>query len=242
MSNTNDNKILSKIQKLLALSDSPNQHEAEAAMAMAVKLSTQHNIDLSRVSVDQRQPDEFGKETIGGESSRLPVTMLYTVSIIQKFFSVRILTSGNRANGRGLTFIGKKSDIENAKFIYGFLNSTFLRLWHNFYKNNRHLDVKTARKSYFLGLFRGLSAKLEDAKKSVESTIDANDNRYQIMIVNNAKALDNAVIQFFPRSRTAPKNRTRYESNAAITAGERDGAKINIHAGLNGSKTEYLSA
>jgi hypothetical protein len=238
-----DKKILSKIEKLLSLSDSPNQHEAESAMAMAVKLATQYNVDLSRVAVDQRQTDLYTKEIFDEKSSRLPITMQYTVAIIQKFFSVRVVTVGNRWSGRALTFIGKQSDIENAKFIYGFLNSTFLRLWHNFYKKNPYLNVKTSRKSYFLGLFQGLYAKLDAAKKAVESSIHSSEEQqYQIMLVNDEKLLNDAMVAFYPNLRKAPRAETVYENNDVVSAGKKEGANINIHAGLTNSETHSLSS
>jgi hypothetical protein len=238
-----ERKLLNKLEKLLALSDSPNQHEAEAAMAMAVRLATLHNIDLSRVSTDQRPTATIEKENVTTGNSRLPITNIYTTSIIQKFFNVRILVGGGRYSGRHLTYIGKRDDINNAKFLYTYLNGTFLNLWHQYYRRNPHLDVAVARKCYFLGLFRGLYAKLESAKSAAEETVIGNDkDRYQIMIVNNEKALDNAMIQFYPKVKNGPKNNARYYDQSSLEAGKRDGAKINVHAGLENSTTHRISA
>ena len=44
-----DSKLIDKIKKLIALSDSPNEHEAQSAMLKAQLLMAKHNVDMADV-------------------------------------------------------------------------------------------------------------------------------------------------------------------------------------------------
>jgi hypothetical protein len=245
MSNTtlpNESKILSKLEKLIALSDSPNQHEAEAAMEKAIQLATLHNIDLSRVSVQDRPVDKIVSDELDADASRLPVTYIYTADILKNFFDVRIISGGNRQSGRRLFFIGRKADIDNAKFLYSFLNNTFMRLWHNHYKANPHLHLATARKSYINGLWAGLTAKLKAAKAAVEQSLRTDENAgYQIMLVDHAKALQDAITNFYPDV-VYKKRKAQTYDQTVMNAGYRDGGDIQIHSGLTNKEKIQISA
>lgn len=235
MSNTTDSKILNKIEKLLRLSASSNQHEAEAAMAAAVRLATLHDIDMSRVSLDSNVAEETIDKTTVSMGSRLPVTFAYTQGIVGKFFKVKLLIGGGRLGGRVLHFIGKPDDIDNAKFVFSFLNETFLRLWQNHYKRNPHLDVATARKCYFLGLYQGLSDKLTQVQKQTVDeafTDSASKDSYQLVVVDYKKKLDDAVAAFFGKTKSTPNIKRSFRDRDTIQAGFRAGQDIQIHAGL----------
>ncbi len=239
----NENKILTKLEKLLALSDSPNQHEAEAAMEKAIQLATQNNIDLSRVSAQNRPKDQIENEELSANASRLPITHLFVADILKQFFSVRIVSGGGRISGRRLYFIGRKSDIENAKFLYGFLNTTFMRLWHGHYKKNPHLNLATARQGYLLGLWQGLTAKLKAAKAAAEQTLHTEERHgYQIMIVDHEKALQNAITNFFPDAKTIKSKTRRDVDDDSLKAGYRDGGNINLQRGLTNEEKIQICA
>ena len=68
-----DEKIVERIARLLALAESPNQHEAEAAMAAAQRLMLKHNLEVarSRVARDYRHV-HLGKPTAWSTRSCRP--------------------------------------------------------------------------------------------------------------------------------------------------------------------------
>jgi hypothetical protein len=239
---THESKILFKLEKLLALSDSPNQHEAEAAMEKAIQLATLHNIDLSRVSIQDRSVEQIINEAMSADAKRLSMTHVFVVDILRTFFSVRILTGGSRHFGKKIYFIGRKTDIDNAKFLYSFLNSTFMRLWHNYYKVNPHLQLSITRKSYFNGLWQGLSAKLKAAKVAVEQSLRTDENAgYQIMLVDHEKALQDAVTNFHPNVKYV-KGKVTYCDPQTLNAGYKDGGNIQIHSGLTHTEKSQITA
>ena len=236
-----DQKILDKLEKLIALSGSSNEHEANLAMEKAIKMAVENNIELSRVASSVRK-DEIIKERNVSGTSRLPVTYGYVTDILISFFNVKILTTGNRSHGRGLVYIGRKDDVEFAKYLYEYLNNTFMLLWKEYYKKNPHLSVKVARTSYFRGLWKGLSDKLRAAKAAAETVIEANTKEgYELMLVDHEKALQAAMVNFYPDLKKAPKAQKKQIDVTVFRDGLSKGGDINVHSGLTDHKTCVIS-
>src|SRR5579884_2145941 len=59
-----DETIIEKIQKLLALSTSSNEHEAALALAKAQNMLLQYNLSLEEVSAKQKPDRHYTKDTI----------------------------------------------------------------------------------------------------------------------------------------------------------------------------------
>ena len=77
-----DNKLIEKIQKLLALSGSSNENEAKAAMTKAQELMLKHNIDMRSV---KEHDSEYINELSEAFKREHP-SMKYINSIIEKYF------------------------------------------------------------------------------------------------------------------------------------------------------------
>lgn len=161
--NTEREKILARLEKLVALAGSDNEHEANLAMETALRIAAENNIELSQISQQSRPKAEMKKEDVSKGAARLSVTHSYVSSILKQFFEVKVITGGNRASGRKIWFVGKQENIDFAKFLYNYLENTFFKLWYSYYEKNRH--AKNARESYFLGLWQGLTAKLNEAQR-----------------------------------------------------------------------------
>jgi hypothetical protein len=76
---TTRNKLLEKIEKLLALSGSDNIHEANLAMERAIKIAVDNNIELSEVT-SKTKNSEIIKEMWHTGNSRLPLTQTFVSS------------------------------------------------------------------------------------------------------------------------------------------------------------------
>lgn len=235
----NNEKLLAKLEKLLALAGSSNEHEASLAMEKAIQIAVANNVDLSRVARNAYQ--EIVKESLGLNANRLSVTHKFVTDIIHSYFEVKVITAGNRKWGRQIYFIGHKDKIDFAKFLHTYLTNTFFNLWYAFYKKNPNVTVSTARESYFYGLYSGLCKKLDDAKAEAEKAIDKDaQGNYSLMVVTSAKELQQAVYKFFPECTTAKSKEVTLKSQDAVNSGFSDGQKINVYAGLTGNKQEVL--
>jgi len=240
--NTEREKILAKLEKLVSLAGSGEEQEAKSAMETAIRIATENNIELSHLSHDARPKNEMKKEEVGKGAARLPVTHRFISDIIHKFFNVSIVTSGDRDSGRKIWYIGKNEDVEFAKFLSTYLENTFFRLWYAYYARNPH--AKNARESYFLGLWQGLSAKLKETKQNIEQAIsETAKNSYSLMLVDNKKELENALTVFFPKLRHTKGKDINVKSSAALADGIAKGKEINVHGGLMAGKpvTGFIS-
>lgn len=239
---TDEHKLLAKLEKLLALAGGTDEHEANSAMEKAMQLAVENNIELSRLNINDRKNEEMQKEEVDLKVSRMPITQKWVSNIIKTFFQVKVLNTGGRNVGRSLIFVGKREHIDFAKFLNTYLTNTFFNLWYAYYKKNPHETVATARESYFYGLFAGLTKKLQDAKDEAERAISAAfKDGYALMLTDDKKALDEALVTFFPVIKTTKGKATTIRSNNAMNEGYENGQNINVHAGLNeGNKNDCL--
>lgn len=151
------NDILEKIKKLLRLSRSANQHEAELAMQRALELAARHRIDISKLDPDDTQ------STINHATSRswkrFPIEAKLAAVIIKNFFHVDVVLSCPSDYEQVAFFIGTPSEIAIADYVFGFLVGHFQRSWTQ--RKNRRLKN---RKNFIHGMFYGISKKLSEAK------------------------------------------------------------------------------
>jgi hypothetical protein len=235
-------EVIEKLQKLLRLAESANEHESALALERAQELAIRHRIELASVQAwgDERaEADPIGR--LGRTHHKRSMAHRYVGWIVRGHFNVDLIYSG-----KTVYFIGSKSDIDFAKYVWDFLELEFRRLFNAYcVENRRPTGDRRARSSYYYGLYAGLSKKLESAKR--QATADAlasvahntgqtNENvagAYALAIRKNELAVKAAVKQFFPHIRTT-KTRISVGNFGAMGAGERDGARINLSRPLNG--------
>lgn len=232
-----NNKIIERLKKLLALAgNNPSQGEAEMAMAKAQAVAIEHGIDLAMLGESQAENEteiirdemEFGQ--------RLPTVNTYVANIVIGFFNVKIISSGGRNNGRKLIFVGKRDDIQTAKYIYTWLAETMVRCWHSYQRSTG--AVVAHKQSYLFGFYNGLTAKLQANKRSVEDDrlkTDADKNKYAIAVVNLQKKIQDFIDNEFDSLRKGPTKSIRTDANS-YSRGMSDGANCNIAKGGIGNR------
>lgn len=221
--------LINRLKKLLALAgNNSNQAEAEAAMAKAQKIAIEHNIDLAMIGNSQAENEteiicdkmEFGQ--------RLPTVSAYVEIILKRFFNVRVIRSGGRIGGRKLIFVGKRDDVDAAKYIYTWLAETMVTCWH---KYKRDLSVPLRHKqSYLIGFHTGLASKLESNRRSTEADRlknDADKNKYALAVVNLQKQIQNFIDNEFGRVGSATGKRVQVNAGS-YARGVSDGNNCSI--------------
>lgn len=228
----NDAPILDKLEKLLRLSQSPVEAEAESAMRMAIRLATKHNIDLSRVTIQDKKQNEikFGRVDYD-VGQRMPVAQTFISPLLIRFFQVRLVYTGNRAYGRRMVFLGTEENINIAVRINEFLNHTFMYLWRTYQKRNG-LEVKY-RDSYLMGLALGLADKMEaEQKQTIQNFLpEASDQQqYGLVIISqNEQLVKYEANQFTDLKSLKSRNLNSNDANVRA-AGYMAGQKINTNA------------
>ncbi len=223
------NKIIEKIQKLIKLAtNNTNAAEMEAAMAKAIQIATENDIDIASIEIKsgKKNKEEFVKETVQ-MGQRLPVTHDLIRAILRDHFKVKIIMGGNRQVGRYIHFIGVKEDIEMAKFVSSFLSERFMGLWHNYFKRSN--CPLSGRQSFFMGLYEGLDTKLTVAKQEVEKNIETEiASGYALMVINRKEELAVAVKNFFPSLTTIAPKKYNLGNQNAYSNGFVAGTNLNI--------------
>jgi hypothetical protein len=155
-----EERIVARIAKLLALAESPNQHEAEAAMAAAQKLMLRYNIE-GNVAAKQRP---YGFRHLGKPSGRVREWERVLAMILGRHFFVEVIwvpvyrpMEGKR--GSVLEICGTETNLALADYAHGFLTHTAAALWA---AHKRELAVASDRDrlTYLAGVMAGFSEKL----------------------------------------------------------------------------------
>jgi hypothetical protein len=124
-----DSKIIDRVKKLLALSQSPNEHEAAAAAAQASRLMREHDIAESMLDTsDEPQPLQLGEEVIE-DGARLATWKANIASGIAAANGCHLFTkrSGDKT---ALTMFGKPNAIATSRYMFAYLVATVERLAH----------------------------------------------------------------------------------------------------------------
>lgn len=157
---TEEDRLLLKIKKLLALADSPNENEAQAAMKKAHDLLFKHNIDI--VELDKERI--FGIRCLGKVKGRRASYDFRLASILNEFFFVEVIwqwsyDAQKNKSGVVLQIHGTLENLDMAEYVYTYLLNVLGLLWAE-YKGKEGLSGPHERDRYFLGLLIGFYQKL----------------------------------------------------------------------------------
>jgi len=154
-----------RIAKLLALAESPNAHEAEAAMLAAQKLLLRHNLEWN----DVRAQRGYGVRHLGQPKGRTFEPERILATILMRFFFIDAIwipvyrpLEGLR--GSVLEICGSPGNLDIAEYVHGFLSDTAERLWLD-HKKSTGLVSDRDRRSFIAGVMSGVHDKLSRQEK-----------------------------------------------------------------------------
>ena len=215
-----DQHLLERIAKLLALAESSNEHEAQAAMSAAQRLMLKYNIDLA---VSGRQA-AYGFRHLGEPSGRVNEAQRILAGILSDHFFVQTIwvpvwrpLEGRR--GSVLEICGSDANLELAEYVHAFLNVTAERLFLEFRRTAA--GVRAKRLTFIAGVMAGFRARLERERKKSKAE--------GLVWVGDA-ALDGFFRKRHPRIRWQ-----RYavgHGSEAYARGREAGEKIVLHRGI----------
>ncbi len=159
-------RAVERIARLLALAESPNVHEAEAATLAAQRLMLKYNIEART-----RPGASYGFRTLGAPTGRIEESQRILAGILAQHLFVDVLwlpvyrpLEGKR--GSVLEICGSRANLEIADYVHGFLTHSCDRLWVE-HKRERKLRSNRERRTFQSGVMSGFSGKLaREAKKN----------------------------------------------------------------------------
>jgi len=167
-----EDKMMLRVKKLLALAESRNRYEADAAMAKAQELIARYNIDL----LAQEENREYISLFTGRAALRHPPEDYSLAHLLQDFYFVQgiwvptyVLEKGKM--GRVLEISGTPSNVKVAGYVYDFVQQ-FIRGQWSVYNDTKGLD-QYRRTDFALGIIDGFRLKLESQKKAISQKVPA---------------------------------------------------------------------
>jgi len=162
------NPVLDRIAKLLALAESPNEHEAQAAMSAAQRLMLKHNIEAAVSGTGS----SYCFRHLGQPTGRVSEHERRLAMILDQFFFVQVIwvpvwrvAEGKR--GSVLEVCGSKDNVELAAYVYDFLTYTADALYRADRKR-RGDRSHAARRKFLAGVMSGFHERLEGERKRSE--------------------------------------------------------------------------
>jgi hypothetical protein len=209
-----DETIIEKIQKLLALSTSSNEHEAALALAKAQKMLLQYNLSLEEVSTKQKPDRHYTKDTITA-SRRWQKLLLGTLC---KFNFCELVWIRET-----VTLIGEAHNINAVKTMYRMIEPQLQLLALQAYQQSGSAVHPIRWKDgFFMDACHTIRMRLEQeqaalireaeiAHTSEATHTDAashnSHNPVMALILVRDEELKVAMKQFFPRLKTARPKR-----------------------------------
>lgn len=224
------NPVIEKIRKLLALSNSSNEHEAALAASHAQRLLSEHNLAMADITTEQK-PEKADKiETDAAKT--LPKWLRHLTAGVSNAFDCQAVH--HPANGK-LTFIGVGADVQIAAYTFSYLDRSVRMLCSSYMKQHaasavtgRHRELM--RQSYYLGAVSTINRMLDAQKKATPVTPGA--------LVPVKEGLIRQAMGEIGKIRTMHSRRS-YINSGAYTQGQTDGSQVGIRAGVEGGMKKH---
>lgn len=161
-------EVIEKIKKLLALSESSNEHESNTAMLQVQKLLVKHKLSMKEV-------EEFEKEVVNVVNDMSDICLTtgrwkgsLALVICENF---GCYCYSQKKNGKTyVTFVGKDSDVVVCKIVLEYaidcIKSRVTSFKRQFKREGR--STKGLEATYALSFIQGLKKAFEEQKKANE--------------------------------------------------------------------------
>lgn len=216
--------LLRRVEKLLALAGSSNEHEASLAMRRAHDLMLRYNID---------HPNQQNfKETIIrlGKATTSPLTTA-VASLLVAHYRVQVVHSSEydaatNRELRTLHVLGESHFVDMAEYVFHYMIRTTDNLWLD-YKKQMAAAVGF-KNSFQLGVVNGFSKKMDEASRERKTNWSKAD---YALVVAEPPGLQDFIDTRFPRLRSASSGGRRIHSDV-YGHGHSQGQTINVNKGV----------
>lgn len=172
-------RVTRRVTRLLALAESPNANEAEAAMAAARKLLLRYNLDVA--------PSGYAFRQLGSPNARIASSERMVAGLLGAHFFVetiwvQALDPSTGKEGRVLEICGSPANLDMAAWVRDFILETAWRLWRR-HRVEARTGGERERERFTAGVVRGFHDKLDEgARQSREEGLvwvgDAGTERF----------------------------------------------------------------
>lgn len=155
-------KAVDRIRKCLALSKSPNEHEAAAALRQAQKLMKAHGISEDEVEMGLYVSD-FVDHKDYEFARRKPMIIVCVCGIMTKAFGVDVVWEASPDGKHRTRYFGQKANVMLATHAHTVVYRAANSAWREYLKHKPWIKgVRNARASFIRGWCIEVAEKVED--------------------------------------------------------------------------------
>ncbi len=218
-------RLMRRIAKLLALGNSPNEHEAASAVQKARALMLEYNVEV----VAANRARGFESRTMGGVSRRRHGWESALFGLLPEFFFVEVIqvaSYDSRLDIEGSTYevFGTPANLAMAEYVYAYISSVLPGLWRE-HRLRNGITGDRDRLQFFEGVVVGFRKRLA----AEESARLAGENA---LVWRGDPALTAFYRYHYPRIRTT--QRGGGQRGEAFGAGQEAGKKLTLRRPLTG--------
>ena len=227
-------RFLAKVEKLLALGRSPNEHEAALAMRKANELLARHNLNLD--AEGEASERRYRRTVIDCGGGRIQGWQRAIGGILTNFFYVDLVLADTyepRLNERHRTIelFGRAENVEVAEYCFHFLERELARLWQLRRKAGQAGGL-AGKNSYYLGVLNGFRHKLQAQRQALSLKTGGQEKMStSALVVARDLGLREFISQTHPRLQRYHGSGSRIDQ-AAYRHGEQDGGALVLRHGV----------
>lgn len=205
--------LLRRVDKLLNLAQSSNEHESALAMMRVRELHLKYNFRNFQFSENRYRDYETKTIHLGKKRVSRVETALF--SLLNEHYMVRVVFGDlydalHDARYKIVELVGRKASILMAEHVYFFLKQTIERLWKEFFAYSKDAAL---RASYQLGIIRGFDSKLRQMNLTMEKGL-ADLKQVKSLMIMADRDLEKYLLQKFPRLASRYAGRSRLDAQA----------------------------
>ena len=229
-----EDSIMLRIKKLMALAESSNRHEAEAAMAKAHEFIARYNLDFMARERDRAFVSVF----VGKPALRHPREDYHLATLLQDYYFVKgiwvsayVLEKGKM--GRVLEISGTENNIKTASYVHDFVRNYICLKWNEY---NKGRGLNRFRKTDFaVGVIQGFVSRLESR------TREKKDTEQSLQLVEwSDPLLLKYIAHRYPHTVRLGQRASRRD-HGILRDGIREGKKMVIYRGITKRETGVKS-
>lgn len=235
--NTQISSVITKVQKLLALSNSSNANEAANAAAKANKLIDEYRLSESDISIESGESDPMVEDDSPiYETGRVTPWKNILIHVLTTHYGVANYIDAYYPEGRKVSqfkLVGRSSDIQIVRYMFAWLTTECQRL--------ANLQVKglgrVAVASYCEGFVSGISTQLRTSRQEVQKVATS-----EAIIKLDARLQESKGFMYnkYPDMKRVKQRSHSQIDSSAFSAGHQQGKAIHLGSSLGASKVKLL--
>jgi hypothetical protein len=227
---SSQDKILMRVKKLLALAESQNHYEAEAAMAKAHELIAKYNLEVIAHEVQR----DFISIFAGKPALRHPREDYHLANLLRDFYFVRgiwisAFVLPKNKMGRVLEISGILHNVQIASYVYNFIKQFIHGQWSEYNQSKRLNRYRLT--DFAVGIIEGFRSKLD-----LQGSKSSRAHRDLALVKTEDPLLEQYLAFKYPHTVTVRKV-VSTQDETVLKDGRRAGKRLVIAKGITDNTT-----